>query len=123
LIETFLKYLEANNHCELHIVGAGSSLSELQSLAEQEKRIVFHGKVERAKLPEFFAASDITVVPSLCYENSPTVIFESLSFAVPVLASNIEGIAELIHEGKNGMTFVAGDTKFASGKVAVVYHA
>jgi glycosyltransferase involved in cell wall biosynthesis len=109
LIETFLQYLEKQNHCELHVVGAGSSLLSLQKVAEHEKRIIFHGKVERKRLPEFFASSDITIVPSLCYENSPTVIFESASFGVPVLASNIEGVAELIQEGKNGITFVVED--------------
>ena len=109
LIETFLEFLKTNTNSELHVVGAGSCLRQLQSLAKDQKRIIFHGKVERAKLPEFFAASDITVVPSLCYENSPTVIFESSSFGVPVLSSNIEGVAELIQEGKNGMTFAAGD--------------
>lgn len=118
LIETFLKYLEKQNHCELHVVGSGSSLSALQILAQHEKRIIFHGKVERERLPEFFASSDITVVPSLCYENSPTVIFESLSFGVPVLASHIEGIAELIREGENGMTFVAGNGTSLQEKLA-----
>lgn len=118
LIETFLQFLQTNQNCELHVVGSGSSLAALQDFAKQEKRIIFHGKVERAKLPELFAASDITVVPSLCYENSPTVIFESLSFGVPVLASNIEGIAELIHEGENGMTFSAGDTNSLREKLA-----
>ncbi len=109
LVESFLDFVQKNNDCELHIVGSGSSLEVLREQAVSESRIVFHGKVERVRLPEFFAKSNITVVPSLCYENSPTVIFESLAFSVPVLASNIEGIAELIHEGENGLTFDAGD--------------
>jgi len=109
LVQSFLEFAKTNPKSELHVVGSGSSLDVLKHLAAQEPRIVFHGKVERSRLPEFFAQSNITVVPSLCYENSPTVIFESLSFAVPVLASNIEGIAELIREGENGLTFVAGD--------------
>lgn len=107
LVESFLDFVQKNNNCELHIVGSGSSLEILKQQAAHELRIIFHGKVERARLPEFFGRSNITVVPSLCYENSPTVIFESLAFSVPVLASNIEGIAELIHEGENGLTFEA----------------
>ena len=109
LVQSFLEFCKINTKSELHIVGSGSSLAMLKEQAAHEPRIRFHGKVERTRLPEFFAESNITVVPSLCYENSPTVIFESLSFAVPVLASNIEGIAELIREGENGLTFVAGD--------------
>ena len=62
-----------------------------------------------AAFESFFAKADITIVPSLCYENSPTVIFESFSYHTPVLASNIEGIAELIKEGENGLTFIAGN--------------
>lgn len=93
---------------ELHIVGAGSELEHIRALAQGDRRIIVHGKKERAELPELFAKTNMTVVPSLCYENSPTVIFESLHFGVPVLASNIEGIAELIREGENGLTFEAG---------------
>ncbi len=110
LIETFLQFLESYPNSELHVVGSGSCLSELQKHVETETRIFFHGKVERSELPKFFESSDITVVPSLCYENSPTVIFESFSYSTPVLASNIEGIAELIKENENGLTFTSGDS-------------
>lgn len=96
------------DNSELHIVGAGSQLEHIRALAGGDSSIVVHGKKERAELPELFAKTNMTVVPSLCYENSPTVIFESLHFGVPVLASNIEGIAELIREGENGLTFEAG---------------
>lgn len=96
---------------ELHIVGAGSQLEHIRALAEGDSRIIVHGKKERAELPELFAQTHMTVVPSLCYENSPTVIFESLHFGVPVLASDIEGIAELIQEGENGLTFTAGESE------------
>ncbi|KKU08285.1 MAG: putative glycosyltransferase [Candidatus Magasanikbacteria bacterium GW2011_GWA2_45_39] len=57
----------------------------------------------------------MTVVPSLCYENSPTVIFESFAFGVPVLASAIEGVSELIQDGKNGLTFTAGNAEGLAG--------
>ena len=36
---------------------------------------------------------------------------------MPVLASNIEGIAELIREGENGLTFTAGDEKSLQEKL------
>jgi glycosyltransferase involved in cell wall biosynthesis len=104
-------------NARLHVVGDGSKLGELRDgtqisgttkIDQDGEHIVFHGRVDRDKLPELFSQVDVTVVPSLCYENSPTVIFESLYFDVPVLASRIEGIAELIEEGKNGFTFEAG---------------
>ncbi len=93
---------------ELHIAGGGSLLLPLRERTKHTPHIFFHGRVDREALRRLYREADITIVPSLCYENSPTVIFESFSFHTPVLASKIEGIAELIDEGKNGITFGAG---------------
>jgi glycosyltransferase involved in cell wall biosynthesis len=111
LVKAFRVFFEKNKNVQLHIVGDGAAISDVEKIAEGCEGIILHGRVGRDKLPELFGNTDVTVVPSLCYENSPTVIFESLSFCVPVLASNIEGIAELIQEGMNGWTFEAGDAK------------
>ena len=99
----------ASSDFELHIAGSGSLLDSITARARHCDRIHVYGRVEKERLRELYTMADITIVPSLCYENSPTVIFESFSFHVPVLASSIEGIAELIEEGKNGITFEAGN--------------
>jgi len=101
----------------VHIVGSGSQFDVLKLYGGSIDQIIFYGKKERNELPALFAMSDIVVVPSLCYENSPTVIFESLYFGIPVLASRIEGIAELIDEGKNGFTFEAGHSHSLADKI------
>lgn len=106
LAETFLS---SGINAELHIVGGGTQLERVREMVKNCPRIVIHGKLERGNLPDIFRMADVLVVPSLCYENSPTVIFESFSFGVPVLASRVEGIAELIAEGENGMTFTTED--------------
>jgi len=106
-----------NINIKLDILGSGSELEKLKKLAHDDNRIMFHGRASRQKVADFFKKSDVTVVPSLCYENSPTVIFESFFFGVPVLASKMEGIAELIEEGKNGITFKPGDIKELSDKI------
>ncbi|PIR76024.1 MAG: hypothetical protein COU32_04265 [Candidatus Magasanikbacteria bacterium CG10_big_fil_rev_8_21_14_0_10_42_10] len=110
LLNTFLHF-QTDQQCELHIVGDGSILEDVKKMAEKDERVIIHGRISREALPNVFGNADMVIVPSLCYENSPTVIFESFAFGVPVLASHIEGIAELIEEGKNGMTFVAGDIR------------
>lgn len=112
LLETFAKASkEYDIDAELHIVGDGSLFSGVQLLASHHTNIVVHGRKDRSELPALFAQMDMTVVPSLCYENSPTVIFESFAFGLPVLASNSEGIAELIREGENGVAFAAGEQR------------
>lgn len=110
LAETFREFLKNFSlPVELHVVGTGSKMDELKMLIAGESGIHIHGRLEHSQLAAIFQTVDITVVPSLCYENSPTVIFESFSYKTPVLASNNEGIAELIREGENGFTFLAGD--------------
>jgi len=99
-------------------VGDGSKLEEVKKMADKDDRVIIHGRVSMEALPGVFGNADMVIVPSLCYENSPTVIFESFAFGVPVLASHIEGIAELIEEGKQGITFRAGDEKELLGKLS-----
>jgi len=117
LAQVFKQFFEIYRNVQLHIVGDGSAMAHVQHIAEGCAGIILHGRVGRDALPALFAHTDVTVVPSLCYENSPTVIFESFSFGVPVLASNIEGIAELIDQGENGWTFEAGDMQDVQEKM------
>lgn len=111
LIKAFQKMVKelGPGQAEFIIVGTGSRLTEAQSLSSGIPEIIFLGRAERNQLPAIFAKTDVTIAPSLCYENSPTVIFESFSFGVPVLASSIEGVAELIRNEENGWTFEAGN--------------
>lgn len=108
LVEAFQK-LTNDTPVELHIMGNGTQLEQLKNQTVADARIHWYGRVERKHLPDILQTLDALVVPSLCYENSPTVIFESFACHVPVIASNIEGIAELIQEGENGFTFAAGN--------------
>ena len=84
--------------CELVIVGDGSKLKQARKLAGDDSRVKFLGKVDNKDLQVMMQDFNVLVVPSLCYENSPTVIYEALSVGLPVIASRIGGITELIHK-------------------------
>lgn len=96
---------------KLHIAGDGSKMEILKKIVGEDKRFIIHGRLEDAVLEKIFDGIDLTVVPSLCYENSPTVIYESLAAGVPVLAAKIGGVAELVHDNENGFTFEAGNAE------------
>jgi len=96
---------------ELHIVGAGSVLEQVKQLTGEDSHFRVYGYVLNENLGEIFSKMDLTIVPSLCYENFPTAILDSLRFGVPVLASDIGGARELIKVGYNGWLFPAGDSK------------
>lgn len=67
-----------------------------------------HGPVPHAHIPEALASMDALVVPSIWPENSPLVIHEALRAGVPVVASRIGGIAELVTHEQNGLLFEPG---------------
>jgi glycosyltransferase involved in cell wall biosynthesis len=105
---------------KLHIAGDGSKMEELKKRVDGDDRFVIHGKLSSEEVVKIFDGIDLTVVPSLCYENSPTVIYESLAAGVPVLAAKIGGVAELVHDGENGFTFSAAN---AEDLARVIKHA
>ncbi len=67
------------------------------------------GRVPFQEMRALYAATDLTVIPSVWYENSPMVIYESMLAGTPVLGSAIGGIPELIRQGETGYLFSPGD--------------
>ena len=67
------------------------------------------GSVAHDRIPTVLASLDVLVVPSVWIENSPFVIKEAFAAGVPVVASNLGGMAELVEDGRNGLLFEAGD--------------
>jgi glycosyltransferase involved in cell wall biosynthesis len=108
-------------HIRLDIVGVGEDLNKAKKLAKGDKRIRFYGWINHEKLVPLLSKADITIVPSLCYENSPAVISESLSMGLPVIVSDIGGAAELVKEGVNGWTYPAGDFDILNKKIISLY--
>lgn len=71
-------------------------------------------------LKEYYEMSNILVIPSICYDNSPLVIYESFSTGTPVIGSDIGGIPELIEEEYNGLLFEAGNVNSLKEKLVKV---
>jgi len=67
------------------------------------------GKIPFYELKALYASAKLTLVPSIWYDNSPVVIYESLLAGTPVLGSDIGGIPELILEGDTGYFVEPGD--------------
>jgi glycosyltransferase involved in cell wall biosynthesis len=120
LIKLF-KQLSLEN-ARLHIIGGGPDSKKAMAAAGEDKRIIFHGWLNHAKLWELLAKMDALVFPSLCYENSPTVIYEALNLGLPVVCSDIGGAGELIKEGYNGWKFQADDDETLKKIINYLYN-
>jgi glycosyltransferase involved in cell wall biosynthesis len=67
------------------------------------------GDYQRNDIPGLIETIDWVIVPSVWWENAPLTIGEAQFHGRPVIASGIGGMAELIHDGENGLHFRAGD--------------
>lgn len=95
---------------KLEIVGSGSLEEQVRDWARLDERVGYKGKIPNEQLPEWYASIDALVVPTLTYENSPTVIYEALASGIPVIVSDIGGAAELI-TSQSGIRIPAGDSE------------
>lgn len=109
LINTCKKLMAAN--WRLQIVGSGEAKEAVEQAIEGDLRFELVGRVEQQRVIEYYRQADLTIVPSFCYENSPAAISESLVANVPVIASDIGGIPELVKDDFNGFTFAPGNEK------------
>lgn len=67
------------------------------------------GVIPNDQVGRVFAETDLLVVPSLWYENSPVVIQESYAAGVPVLASRLGALTEKVRDGVDGKLVAPGD--------------
>lgn len=93
---------------ELMLIGAGTYSHEVKKEAEKFGFIKYLGKQDNNEAMKRIKSATTLIMPSLCYENSPTVIYEACQQKTPVIASRIGGITELIHH-LGGALFNPGD--------------
>ena len=109
-----------NENIKLHIIGKGYDEDEFKQLAMDDDRIVFHGFVDNKDILKFYEQTNVFVIPSICYDNSPLVIYESFSTGTPVIGSNIGGIPELVMEDYNGFLFESNNPESLKKKLVKV---
>jgi glycosyltransferase involved in cell wall biosynthesis len=82
---------------EARIAGAGPAEYARQLQAnEPTTPIRFVGSIASAEMPRYLSELDVFVLPSLWPENLPIAALEALAVGVPVLASRIPGVQELV---------------------------
>ncbi|PIR94908.1 hypothetical protein COT95_01625 [Candidatus Falkowbacteria bacterium CG10_big_fil_rev_8_21_14_0_10_37_6] len=106
LIETFAKL--ARQNYMLKIIGDGRAAGPLQREWSNRSSVEFLGKKTSEEVKKLMQKANCLIVPSLCYENQPTVIIEAQQNNLPVIASNIGGIPEMLDKE---FLFKAGDSE------------
>lgn len=78
------------------------------------------GPLRREEIAPFLLATDLLVVPSLWFENSPLSIQEAIACRTPLAVSDLGGMSELVVPGENGLRFPPGDIERLSRLLATV---
>ena len=102
---------QAAHDFEIEIVGDGPYQSELLKLTESlgvSAHVQWAGSVPYSELPEKYRDADIFILPSLA-EGMPLVVLEAMGTGLPIVASRVQGMDELVAEDINGALFPAGD--------------
>ena len=111
LIEACSILQKAGTEFECSLIGTGPIEDELKSLVHNaglDGRVLFVGRKTRDEVAEMLQNSDILVAPSIPTksgrrEGIPVVLMEAMACEVPVVASRISGIPELVDHEENGI--------------------
>lgn len=114
LLRAFCEVQRKVDAVKLVIVGSGELEGDLRSLAQRlgvEKKVLFLGKFPQEKMPFIYSGADIFVLPTLYSEPFGIAAVEALSSGVPVIASNIGGLKEIVENGNVGYLIKPSDAK------------
>ncbi|MBF0428731.1 MAG: glycosyltransferase family 4 protein [Magnetococcales bacterium] len=107
LILEALATLQNLHRFRLLVVGNGPEEARLRELTQHhqlESRVTFHGQVAPEGVPALLAQADIFLLAS-AGEGRANVVLEAMAMGLPIIASQIEGMSELVHHGENGLLF------------------
>jgi glycogen(starch) synthase len=96
---------------ELVVLGDGPDRDLIRRLAAESPaadRITLAGFVDHAAVPAVLASLDVLVLPS-AYEEMGSVLTEAMASGLPVVASDVGGIPEVVRHEETGLLVPPGD--------------
>lgn len=119
LVRAFAQVQEKIPSAVLLVVGDGDDKTRIMQCVDElglRDKVVFVGSVPYNRVPAYFAIADVFVLPSLA-EGLPSVILEAYSAGVPVIASRVCGISEIVRDGITGYLVAPGNEKELAAKI------
>ncbi len=107
LINAFKKIKRPELALTIAVRGGGQALEKAKEAAKDDARIKISPPLSYEETDKLKIASDCLIVPSLCYENSPTTIYGAHAAGLPVIASRLGGIPELTE--RSDLLFAPGN--------------
>jgi len=128
LLQAMPLLLERDRKTKLLIVGPERSKAEndfdydglIETLGIKEHVSFIKKFVNSDQVHLYFKACDVVVLPySMVYQSS--VVMQAYTFAKPVVASDIEGLRDVVYDGETGFLFEAKNVRDLAAKISTVF--
>lgn len=103
LLEAFRLLLQTHPECRLRLVGDGDLRAEMEALAREKgisQAVEFCGM--QTDVYPYLHDADIFVLPSI-YEGNPMTMIEAMGTGLPIVASRVGGIPDMVADGQSGI--------------------
>jgi glycosyltransferase involved in cell wall biosynthesis len=108
-VDAVIKLLKRDYPVTLDIWGSEAQAPDYVSLLKTRSApypgIHWNGAYGGERVWDTLAAADVLIIPSRWYENSPSVILEAYASGIPVIGTDLGGMAELIQHDQTGLLF------------------
>lgn len=98
---------------KFNVAGVGPEFALMQNISN----VNMLGMVDQFNVRFEMDRAVALILPSICYENFPRTIVEAFAAGLPVIASRIGAMAELVENGVTGLLFEPGDPRDLAEKV------
>ena len=119
LLEGFAAIKNKHPEARLSIVGDGPARADLEAQAKGlglRSETQFLGYRASEEVPALLDEADVFVLPSFA-EGVPVVFMEAMAAQLPVIASRVAGVGELVEDGVSGYTIPPGDVATLSARM------
>ena len=113
-IGTLLEALDLFPGARVDVIGVGPERVRL----EKHPRVRHLGAAKHADAQARMRRAAYLIMPSLSYEATPRALVEAFAHGLPVIASRLGALAELIEPGRNGLLFEPGSARDLARRLA-----
>lgn len=120
LLEAMRRLMDRHDGLRLAVIGEGPLRGYLENYSRNlglQKCVTFTGHIDDIK--NVYKRLDLLVLPSET-EGMPNVVLEALAMEVPVVATNVGGLPEIIESGSNGILVEPGDVEGLTQAIATL---